>query len=239
MGTSRKRLKSPAMTESVLRRRAGVWLALVFLLGSAVAAGSVQVPIGLPLAARMDVSGIQTILITHYVEGDHPHLALSQEMVDLLRRTLERETHFKIIAVEPPNLPEQTIEDLLNNAEFWRTIAKRYGADLVLSGEVLFDIENRSGFVAEDYISPVTGQRVRRTRYAEQEAFDFSLQVFFFSGETGELTYRDRFSEEALIEGDGVDHLHMLNAMMNRLEPDILGILKPRERQETRYLFTD
>ena len=120
---------------------------------------------------------------------------LSQEMVDLLRRTLERETDFKILTVEPPNLPEQTVEDLLKNVEFWRSIGRRYGADLILSGEVLFDIENRSGFVAEDYISPVTGQRVRRTRYAEQEAFDLSLQVFFFSGETGELSYRDRFGD--------------------------------------------
>jgi hypothetical protein len=187
----------------------------------------------------MDVSGVRTILITHYVEGDHPHLELSQEMVDLLRRTLERETDFKILTVEPPNLPEQTVEDLLKNAEFWRSIGRRYGADLILSGEVLFDTENRSGFVAEDYISPVTGQRVRRTRYAEQEAFDLSLQVFFFSGETGELSYRDRFGEEALIEGDPVDHLHMFNVMMNRLEPEFLGILKPRKRQETRYLFTD
>ena len=221
------------------RRAAGVWLALVFLLWSPLAAGSVQVPIGLPLPSRMDVSGVRTILITHHVEGDHPHLELSQEMVDLLRRILERETDFKILTVEPPNLPEQTVEDLLKNTEFWRSIGRRYGADLILSGEVLFDIENRSGFVAEDYISPVTGQRVRRTRYAEQEAFDLSLQVFFFSGETGELSYRDRFAEEAQIEGDPVDHLHMFYAMMNRLEPEFLGILKPRKRQETRYLFTD
>jgi len=220
-------------------RAAGGGLALVFLLASPLAARSVQVPIGLPLPARMDVSGVRTILITQFVEGDHPHLALSQEMVDLLRRTLERETDFKILTVEPPHLPEQTVEDLVRNAEFWRSIALRYGADLVLSGEVRFDVENRSGFVAEDYISPVTGQRVRRTRYAEQESFDLSLQVFFFSGETGELSYRDRFGEEALMEGDPVDHLHMFYAMMNRLESEILGILKPRKRQETRYLFTD
>jgi len=228
------------MTEAgTLRRATGLWLALMFLVWLPLAEGSVQVPIGLPLPARMDVSGVRTILLAHHVEGDHPHLALSQEMVDLLRRTLERETDFKILTVDPPNLPEQTVEDLIRNAEFWRSIARRYGADLVLSGEVLFDVENRSGFVAEDYISPVTGQRVRRTRYAEQEAFDLSLQVFFFSGETGELSYRDRFGEEALIEGDPVDHLHMFNAMMNRLESEILGILKPRKRQETRYLFTD
>jgi hypothetical protein len=214
-------------------------LALLLAVATPVLAGSVQVPIGLPLPSRMDTTGIRTILVTHYIEGDHPHLELSQEMVDLLRRTLERETNFRILAVEPPHLPEQTVEDLLRNAEYWRTIARRYGADLVLSGEVLFDIENRSGFVAEDYISPVTGQRIRRTRYAEQEAFKLGLQLFFFLGETGELAYRDRFGEEALIEGDGVDHLQMFYAMMNRVEPEFLGILKPSMRRETRYLFTE
>jgi hypothetical protein len=216
-----------------------VMLILLLAWPLATVAGSIQVPIGLPLPARMDVTGVRTILITHHVEGDHPHLSLSREMVALLRRMLEKGTGFRILEVEPPNLPEQTVEDLLKNKEFWRTIARRYGADLILSGEILFDTENRSGFISEDYISPVTGQRVRRTRFAEQEAFELGLQVFFFAGETGELSYRDRYDEEALIEGDGVDHLQMFYALMSRLEPDILGILKPRERRETRYLFTD
>ena len=110
---------------------------------------------------------------------------------------------------------------------------------LVLSGEVRFETENRSGFVSEDYVSPVTGQRVRRTRFAEQEAFDLMLRVFFFAGETGELSYEDTYNEEALIEGDGVDHLQLFHVLMGRLEPEILGILKSRRRQEIRYLFTD
>ena len=209
------------------------------LMPVAAVARAVPVTIRLPLAARMDVSDVRTILIAKYVEGDHPDLDLSDEMVTLLRRMLEKGTNFRILEVEPPNLPEQTVESLIRNKEFWKTIARRYGADLILSGEVLFGTEDRSGFVSEDYVSPVTGQRIHRTRFTEQEAFDLALRVFFFTGETGELAYQDIFNEGALQEGDGVDHLSMFYALMSRLEPEILGILKPRRRQEVRYLFTD
>ncbi len=225
------------------RGRAGVRLAAVLvlcgLLPLSALARAIPVTIQLPLAARMDVSNVRTILIANYVEGDHPDLALSHELVRLLRRLLEKGTKFRILEVAPPNLPEQTVESLIRNKEFWRTIAQRYGADLILSGEILFGTENRSGFVSEDYVSPVTGQRIRRTRFAEQEAFDLALRIFFFSGETGEIAYQDTFSETALQEGDGVDHLQMFYSLMSRLEPEILGVLKPRKRQEVRYLFTD
>ena len=224
-------------------RRAGLGLLAVgaALLGLAAPAlaGAVEVPIRLPMPSRLDVSGVRTILLTHYLDSDHPDIALSEEMVDQMRRLLEKGTPFRIIDVEPPHLPEQTVEDLLDNTEYWREMARRYGADLILSGRVDFRASDQSGFVQQEYISPITGQRTRRSRYAEREAHGLELEIFLFDGPTGKLAYDDFFTEEAVFEEKGVDSLYVFHGLLTRLESEILGILMPRNRTESRYLFTD
>jgi hypothetical protein len=213
---------------------------LVLLLASgSVLAGAVKVNINLPLPPRLDTSGVQTILVVHFLANDHPSILLSDEVVDLLRSTLRKRTGFRILDVDPPNIPEQNLEDLLRNREYWQEIGRRYGADLILSGEIFFESVDRSGFVQEDYVSPVTGQRLRRTRYAERESFDLSLDLVFIWGKSGEVAYKDVYDEEALYGERGADHLSVLHALVTKLEPDIIGILTPRWRSDVRYLLTD
>lgn len=206
---------------------------------SSVEAGIIRVPIGLPLLARMDVSGVQTILVVNLLANDHPDIALSEEMVKQLRRLLEKGTPYRILKITAPHLPEQNLADLMKNEEYWREMGRRYGADLILSGQIDFVATDRSGFVQEDYISPVTGQRTRRTRYAERESFDLNLGLTFFWGANGRLAYEDRYTEQAMFEGQGADHLGVLHALLTRLEPDILGILTAQFRTEYRFLFDD
>jgi len=220
-------------------RLAAVAAAMALSFASQADAGVVRVPIGLPLPARLDTTGIQTILVVQFLASDHPDIALSQEMVRLVRRLLEKGTTFRILDVEPPNLPEQNLQDLIQNREFWREMGRRYGADLILSGDLRFETEDLSGFVTEDYVSPVTGQRVRRTRYAERQSFDLNLDFLIFRGATGELAYQDRFQEQTLSEGKTADHFQVLFDLIGRLEPEILGILVGQWRTETRGLFTN
>jgi len=221
--------------------RALPWIATVLLAlaPGAVLGGSVKVSINLPLPPRLDTSGVQTILVVHFLANDHPSIPLSDEIVELLRSTLKKHTGFRILDVDPPNIPEQNLEDLLRNREYWQEIGRRYGADLIVSGEVYFGSVDRSGFVQEDYVSPVTGQRLRRTRYAERESFDLSLDLVFFWGKSGEVAYKDVYDEEALYDERGTDALSVLHALVTKLEPDIIGILTPRWRSDVRYLLTD
>jgi hypothetical protein len=211
----------------------GLWLGSLTL----AAAGAVRVNISLPLPPRLDAAGAKTILVVHFLANDHPDLDLSGETVKALRRLLEKHTAFRILDVEPPNIPEQNLADLLKNQEYWREIGRRYGADLILSGEVGFGSVDRSGFIEEEFVSPVTGQRIRRTRYAERESFDLDLDLAFFWGASGEVAYQDYYDEDVLYEAKGVDHLQVLYDLVGRLEPDIVGILASRRRSELRYLF--
>ena len=212
---------------------------LMLFAATSALAGAVRVQIQLPLAPRLDASGVQTILIVNFLANDHPDLALSEETVKALRRLLEKYTPFRILQIEAPNIPEQNLTELLKNHEYWREIGRRYGADLIISGQVGFESVDRSGFIQEDYVSPVTGQRVRRTRYAERESFDMALDLALFWGSTGEVAYQDRYAEQQLYEEKGADHLQVLYDMIGRLESDIVGILAARRRNDVRYLFTD
>jgi len=220
-------------------RLAVVAAAIALGVGWPADAGVVRVPISLPLPARMDTAGIQTILVVQFLASDHPDIAISQEMVRLVRRLLEKGTPFRILDVEPPNLPEQNLQDLIQNREFWREMGRRYGADLILSGDLRFDTEDLSGFVTEDYVSPVTGQRVRRTRYAERQSFELNLDLLIFRGATGDLAYQDRYQEQTLTEGKTADHFQVLFDLIGRVEPEILGILVGQRRTETRGVFTN
>jgi len=226
----------------LLRDAAAAVALLACVLGAALGsarAGAVQVPIDLPLPARMDTAGVRTILITHFLTTDDPDVSVSAEMAKSIRRLLETKTGFRVLDVEPPNLPEQNLADLVRNKEYWQEMGRRYGADLILSGQIGFDAADQSGFVQESYVSPVTGQHIQRTRYAEREGFDLAFEILFFRGATGDLVYQDPFYEAVMFDGKGADHLDVLFQLFTRLEPEILGILTTHRRTEFRYLFTN
>ncbi|MEE9218433.1 MAG: hypothetical protein V3U98_05145 [Acidobacteriota bacterium] len=199
----------------------------------------ITVPVKIPVAEKLDMRGINRVLVASFIQGEHPAINLKNEIIAVLKRELRKHTALEIIDAAPPELPAQNLDTLLKNASFWRSIADRHEADLVISGIVKFDSFDRSGYVQEDYVSPLTGERRRRTRFAERQGFTLELDLYFFRGETGELIYEDYFSEDSIQEGSSADHLDVFFSLAARLEPEILGIVSPRHRQEERYLFTD
>src|SRR5437867_3853857 len=160
-----RRASSTRMTR-VRTEIAAVALALLIPSGI-LTAGTVQVQVTLPLPERIDMTGISNILVTRLVlENDNPKVDLNREMVSLLRRELRKKTSLKVLDVEPPPLPEQSLEELVANSSFWKDMGEKYGADLILTGSLRYAISDRTGFVHEDVISPLPGQRARRRRLA-------------------------------------------------------------------------
>jgi hypothetical protein len=214
---------------------------LLGALGAVPALGDVlRVTITTPVPPRIETAGIRRVLVTRFlVDKDLPDLDLNRELVSLLRREMRKKTTFEILDVEPPSLPEQPLRDLLANNGFWRRMAETHGADLVITGVAGFEVSDRSGFVQQDEISPYTGQRVRRTRYVEREAFNLRLDLFFIQGSTGKLLYEDQFKAENTVVGGGTDRLAALYGLFEQFEEDILGIVVPKAKQAQRYLFTE
>jgi len=199
-----------------------------------------RVSLTVPLPARMSMEGLRTVLVTRFIiDRADEEVDINGEMIPLLRRQLRRRSNLEILDVAPPALPEQPIEQLLANTGFWRKLASKYGADLVITGVVSFEVSDRSGFVQSDEISPLTGQRVRRTRFVDREGILLDLNMFFIRGSTGRLEYEDHMTGEDTIIGQGTDHLTTLFYMFEQFEDDILGIMIPSAKTVQRYLFTD
>ena len=216
-------------------------IVLLLLLSAGVAAaGTLQVQVTLPLPERIDMTGIDTILVTRLVLlTDNPKVDLNREMVGLIKRELRKKSRLQVLDVEPPPLPEQSLDELTANAPFWKDMGEKYGADLILTGSLGYEVTDRSGFVQEDFISPTTGQRIRRTRFADREGFEMHLHLYFIRGRTGKLVYDDRFSEDSTLDGRGNDPLTALFSMFDNIETEVLGIIAPKDRKETRTLFTE
>ena len=203
-------------------------------------AGVVRVTISAPMPARIDMSGIHKILVTRLlVDQELPGVDLNKETVGLMRRGMRKKTRLDVLDVEPPPLPEQPLRELLANSGFWRRLAETHGADMVISGKVSFESQDRSGFVTQDEISPVTGQRVRRTRFVDREGFTLGLTLFFLDGATGRLLYEDQFTGENTLTGHGTDRLSVLYTLFEQFEDDILGIVVPRPKLAQRFIFKD
>jgi hypothetical protein len=199
-----------------------------------------RVTLTVPMPARIDMGGIRTVLVTRFiVDQEAESVDVNSEMVALLRSQLRKRTNLRILDVDPPALPEQPLSQLLANTGFWRKLAETYGADLVIAGKVGFEVSDRSGFVERDEISPLTGQRIRRTRFVDREGILLDMNLFFIRGSTGQLQYEDHLTGENTLMGTGNDRLSSLFVLYEQFEDDILGIVVPSAKTVQRFLFTE
>jgi hypothetical protein len=233
----------PLQARSTSRRRHFVPLVLALLVAGSTAAFAsdvAKVTIQAPMPARLDMTGLRKILVTRFiVDKELSGVDTNKEIVSLLRKELGKKTRLDVLQVEPPPLPEQPLRDLLANSGFWRRLGETHGADLIISGKVSYESADRSGYVTMDEISPVTGQRVRRTRFVERESFTLGLSLFFLAGATGRLLYEDQFTGENTLLGHGTDRLTVLYTLFEQFEDDVLGIVVPKPKSAQRFIFTE
>jgi hypothetical protein len=208
--------------------------------GAALAGDVARVTINAPMPARLDMTGIRKVLVTRFiVDKEVSGVDLNKEIVSLMRKELRKRTNLDVLDVEPPPLPEQPLKELLANSGFWRRLGETHAADLIIFGKVSFETADRSGYVTLDEISPVTGQRVRRTRFVDREGFTLTCSLFFMDGSTGRLLYEDQFTAENTVQGHGTDRLTALYSLFEQFEDDVVGIVVPQPRASQRVIFTE
>ena len=165
-------------------------------------------------------------------------LDVNRELVRFLRSELRKNTELAILPViPPPAVPEQTLGDMIANAEFWKYLGREFGADLIVSGVMLYDRRDSSGFRDVDVISPTTGQKVRQSQFVEQERFKYELDIIFMDGKTGELLFRDRVQRSAVFRGTQNDPITAFYELCESIAPDVLAIVRPRTREDVRFVF--
>jgi hypothetical protein len=131
---------------------------------------------------------------------------------------------------------------VLQDADFWRKIGEEYQNPLIITGKLGFEIQNRSGFQAEERVlrDPTSNQPrlVRGNRYLERKGFNLNADFYFIDGKTGALLHKERFTEEVLYgEDQKVSPLSSYFELMDRLLPNFMGVISPQRIRGTRILL--
>jgi len=197
-----------------------------------------RVTVSVPIPPRINVEGLDTLLVASFLTEQTLLLDVRREMSRFLRGEFRKRTRLEVLdVVPPPEIPEQRLEDLIRNAEFWKHLGREYEADLIVSGVVTYGRQEVSGFEEVDVVSPTTGQKVRETRFVEQEEFSYVLDLLFIDGATGTLLFRDRLHRAVRFRGLMNDPIHAFYELSEMLSNDIVSVVATRMQVETRMIF--
>ena len=220
---------------------------LLLSVSGPVLAGLVEVRLKLPMRARIDLHDRNTLLPAPFIvvsqEGEGrvrgTSIDVQKEFERYIQKVLRRETDLKIVESGPIDYPTYDLEMLSRDPDFWRVIGERTQADLILTGSLDFDIQDRSGYRTEEYVSPFDGRTYYRQVLVEQTGFEYDIVVQVYDGKTGELLFSDNFKDFKSFEGEKADPLRGMFENLYALEGRMVGIFAQKEIEATRVLLTD
>jgi hypothetical protein len=230
-----------------MTRRHPWTFALVAALAAApVLAQSVDVKVKLPQRARLDLQGRESVAVAPFLvvtqEGQErlqgKDIDVQKEFERYLTKVLKRDTDLKVIESGPVELPTYDLAQLSKQTDFWRAVGEQVDADLLLTGGLDFDVQDRTGYRTEEYISPFNGRPYFRQVLVEQTGFEYDILMQVYDGRTGELVYTDNFKDFQSLEGDNADPLRGMFENLLALEDRIVGVFTQKEVEATRTLFT-
>ena len=212
-----------------------------------VIAASTEVKLTLPVRARLDLAGRKTIapapfiMVSREGEGRIPgrDIDVQGEFERYLFKLVRRETDLKIVEVGALSYPTYDLDMLGRDQDFWRALGERTQADLILAGSLDFDIQDRSGYRREEYVSPFDGQVYQRQVLVEETGFEYDIVMQVYDGQTGEQLYSDNFKDFKQYEGESADPLVGMFQNLYSLEDRIVGIFSQKQVEATRILFSD
>ena len=223
------------------------WLLTTILVATPLTA-AVEVKLRLPVRARIDLTGMRTItpapfiVVTREGAGETPgssSLNVQREFERYIIKVLRRETSLKILESGPVDYPSYDLDVLSRNREFWRALGERAQTDLIVAGSLDFDVQDKSGYRTEEYVSPYDGRVYYRQVLVERTGFDYDIAMMVFDGKTGERIFFDNFKDFKQFEGEGADPLRGMFENLASLEDRIVGVFTQKTVETSRSLLTD
>jgi len=222
-------------------------LALAATTAAPLSAGSFEVKLKLPQRARLDLQGRKSLAVAPFVvvsqEGEGrlkgKNIDVQKEFARYLLKVLRRETELKVIETGPVEMPVYDLNQLARKPDFWRALGEKLQADLILTGGLDFDIQDRSGYKTEEFVSPFNGRTYYRQVLIEQTGFQYDILMQVYDGKTGALVYQDNFKDFQKFEGSDADPLAGMFENLLSLEGRILNVFTQKEVEATRVLMTD
>jgi hypothetical protein len=228
------------------RKRTFLLAALATLAALPALGAALDVKLKLPQRARLDLQGRKTVAVTPFIvvtqEGEGKvqgrDFDVQKEFDRYLTKILKRETDLKVIEPGPVELPVYELDQLARQKDFWRALGERTNADLLLAGGLDFDVQDRTGYRTEEYVSPFDGRVYYRQVLVEQTGFQYDILMQVYDGKTGDLLYADNFKDFQSLEGEDADPLKGMFENLLSLEDRIVGVFAQKEVEATRTLFT-
>lgn len=219
----------------------------VALLALPVCAATVNVALKLPVRAKVNLEGRETVTLTPFVvvrrEGEdvavQRQVDVQKEFDRYMRRVLRRHTDLRIIEPMSVEYPTFDLEELARDEVFWSAVGERSGAEVILSGSLDFDMQDKSGYRTEEYISPFDGRTYYRQVLVEQTGFEYDIVLQVYDGITGRQLYSDNFKDFRQFEGESTDPLAGMFENLRALEDRIAGVFTQKQVETSRVLFTN
>jgi hypothetical protein len=198
----------------------------------------VEVPVSLPLPPRLKLDDAKTVLVASFLANDSSLLDVNRELVRFLRAEFRKHTPFEIQNVmPPPAVPEQTLDDMAKNSEFFTWLGREHHSDVIVTGAMRYTRRDASGFEDVDLVSEITGQKIRQSQFVEREEFTFELDVLYFRGADGSLLFRDHLRRQAIFRGASNDPISAFYELGSSIAGDVLSVIASRTRTDSRLLF--
>ena len=210
-------------------------------------AGVLEVKLKLPLKPKLQITGDEKVAVAPFIIANNGEkkndraskVDLQSEFQRYLRKQLTKSTKLKIVDAPATRLPGSTLKALEENRDFWKDLAAKTGADYVVTGVLDFDINDKSGYRTEEYVSPADGRTYYRQVLVETTGFVFDIDIAVFNGDTGEKVLEDNFRDFKEFDQRNYDELLGLFENLRSLETQLVGMFVPQETSATRYVFTE
>ena len=229
-----------------MKRNHLITLLLLAVLSAGPAGAAVEVRLTLPQRARLDLAGRKTLAVLPFIvisqEGEERiqgrNIDVQKEFARYLLKLLRRDTELKIIESGAVDFPVYDLDQLAKQQDFWAAQGERLDADLILTGGLDFDVQDRTGYKTEEFVSPYNGRTYYRQVLVEQTGFQYDILMQVYDGRTGALLYQDNFKDFQSFEGEADPLAGMFENLMS-LEDRILNVFTQKEVEATRVLYTD
>ena len=187
-----------------------------------------DIPVEIPIQAKLDVSRFQRVLIAGFLSGGARAIDPNTETARLLRSQLRSKQDLRVIDADVLSLVEEVdkrratppaptapgeprikteadlkeYEAIFTDAEFWKKLATDYDNPLIVTGSVLFVEVSKSGMVTRPraVIDSTTGVETFRPemQYSDLKGYALTPKFVFIDGRTGAELYSETYHEETL-----------------------------------------
>ncbi|MDP9361845.1 MAG: hypothetical protein M3P29_10375 [Acidobacteriota bacterium] len=219
---------------------------IVSLLPLAAIAGVTEVKLKLPLKPKLQIAGEEKVAIAPFVIANREKKNDRASKVDVqaefqryLKKQLNKSTKLRLVDVPQTRLPGTTMKALEANRDYWRSLGAQTGADYIVSGIIDFDVNDKSGYKTEEYVSPADGRTSYRQVLVETTGFVFDIDIAVFNADTGEKVLEDNFRDFKEFDQRNYDEILGLFENLRSMETQLVGIFVPQETSATRYVFTE